>query len=95
MELTYPTIVNYNFGPAKDKISILDSISNKLSISAEKVINEKRFLVQSNIDWELIDDLYIYRDIYIRKINCDSCLKKYSLERIKSKIYSITNKNNC
>lgn len=91
----YPTIINYNFGPAKKSSEILPSIEGKLEEFGDSLLIEKRYLVKSKISWQDIDDLYIYRDIYIRKLACDACFKNYTLKKIKSKINSIINKTYC
>lgn len=91
----YLTIINNNFGPNRKSSDILYEIDKKIIYLSNKYIDTKRYLIESNISYDDLEDLYIYRDIYIRKLHCDACLKNYSLDLIKSKLKTLINKKYC
>ena len=91
----YPTILNFNFGPrtcSSKNDNALDLFFVNLT---KQVVNKKRFLLKTKIDLDKLEDLYIYLDLYKRKLECDDCLAGYSLEFLRGKINKLINQKYC
>lgn len=91
----YPTILNYNFGHKSCSIGQEKAIDLFFVNLAKEVVNKKRFLLKTSIDLDKLEDLYIYLDLYKRKLECDECLAGYDIEFLKKKINKLINQKYC
>lgn len=69
---------------------ILNSIDKKISKEAKNILNNQIYNLHrkncDDINNDLIDDLYYYRNILIKKSYNDPCLCNFNMNQIISKI---------
>lgn len=93
--MSYPTIINYNFGPKKKESSI-SSVKDRMFLNVfQSFMDKENFLIDKKIDWDNLEDIYTYQDIYNRKLNCDSCLKNFKMDDIIYQYRKLLNKKSC
>lgn len=76
-----------------DYQDLLDKLDSKIYDISKKAFDNRRFNLGLNINYELYEDLYDYRNILNRRYRGCNCIEGVPLEELSYKINQLSNIN--
>ena len=84
-------IIQNNSGVSRSRNNFVFESENKFIELTKKYLKKKLYGIGKGVNFLLLDKLYLYLDIYERKLNCDSCFSNTTLSLIQKQIIKILN----